>query len=57
MTVTGVAATLAGGVYTAFFAGLQYLGVRGGGVNPSRRCGAPPPNVRSAAPRRLIGAA
>jgi hypothetical protein len=28
MTVTGVAATLATGVYTAAFAGLQYLGVR-----------------------------
>jgi hypothetical protein len=28
MTVTGVAATLASGVYTAFFAWLQYLGVR-----------------------------
>jgi len=28
MTATGVAATLASGVYTAFFAGLQYLGVR-----------------------------
>ncbi|SRR5271166_3836979 len=28
MTATGVAATLASGVYTAFFAWLQYLGVR-----------------------------
>jgi hypothetical protein len=28
MTSTGVAATLASGVYTAFFAWLQYLGVR-----------------------------
>jgi hypothetical protein len=28
MTSIGVAATLASGVYTAFFAGLQYLGVR-----------------------------
>ncbi|GFG67142.1 hypothetical protein MKUB_46320 [Mycobacterium kubicae] len=28
MTATGVAATLATGVYTAVFAGLQYLGVR-----------------------------
>lgn len=28
MTATGVAATLASGVYTAGFAGLQYLGVR-----------------------------
>lgn len=28
MTGTGVAATLASGVYTAVFAGLQYLGVR-----------------------------
>jgi hypothetical protein len=28
MTATGVAATLATGVYTAAFAGLQYLGVR-----------------------------
>jgi hypothetical protein len=28
MTTTGVAATLASGVYTAAFAGLQYLGVR-----------------------------
>jgi hypothetical protein len=28
MTTTGVAATLASGVYTAVFAGLQYLGVR-----------------------------
>jgi hypothetical protein len=28
MTATGVAATLASGVYTAVFAGLQYLGVR-----------------------------
>ncbi|SOJ56709.1 hypothetical protein MSIMFB_04184 [Mycobacterium simulans] len=28
MTATGVAATLASGVYTAAFAGLQYLGVR-----------------------------
>ena len=28
MTGAGVAATLASGVYTAFFAGLQYLGVR-----------------------------
>jgi hypothetical protein len=28
MTAIGVAATLASGVYTAFFAGLQYLGVR-----------------------------
>ncbi len=28
MTVTGIAATLAGGVYTAFFAWLQYVGVR-----------------------------
>jgi hypothetical protein len=28
MTVTGIAATLASGVYTAFFAWLQYLGVR-----------------------------
>src|ERR1700761_8862363 len=28
MTVTGVAATLASGVYTAFFAWLQYQGVR-----------------------------
>lgn len=28
MTATGVAATLATGVYTASFAGLQYLGVR-----------------------------
>jgi hypothetical protein len=28
MTAFGVAATLASGVYTAFFAGLQYLGVR-----------------------------
>jgi hypothetical protein len=28
MTATGVALTLASGVYTAFFAGLQYLGVR-----------------------------
>ncbi|MCV6974822.1 hypothetical protein H7J11_10045 [Mycobacterium bourgelatii] len=28
MTSTGVAATLATGVYTALFAGLQYLGVR-----------------------------
>jgi hypothetical protein len=28
MTATGVAATLASGVYTAVFAGLQYLGMR-----------------------------
>ncbi|MGO9350847.1 MAG: hypothetical protein ACLP3C_08485 [Mycobacterium sp.] len=28
MTSTGIAATLASGVYTAFFAWLQYLGVR-----------------------------
>ena len=28
MTATGIAATLASGVYTAFFAWLQYLGVR-----------------------------
>jgi hypothetical protein len=28
LTVTGVALTLAGGVYTAAFAGLQYLGLR-----------------------------
>ncbi len=28
MTAIGVAATLASGVYAAFFAGLQYLGVR-----------------------------
>ena len=28
MTAIGVAATLATGVYTAVFAGLQYLGVR-----------------------------
>jgi hypothetical protein len=28
MTAAGVAATLAGGVYTAGFAALQYLGVR-----------------------------
>ncbi|OBJ47661.1 hypothetical protein [Mycobacterium sp. 1423905.2] len=28
MTATGIAATLASGVYTAVFAGLQYLGVR-----------------------------
>lgn len=28
MTATGVVATLASGVYTAAFAGLQYLGVR-----------------------------
>jgi hypothetical protein len=28
LTATGVAATLASGVYTAAFAGLQYLGVR-----------------------------
>jgi hypothetical protein len=28
MTTAGVAATLASGVYTALFAGLQYLGVR-----------------------------
>ena len=28
LTVAGVAATLAGGVYTAAFGGLQYLGVR-----------------------------
>src|SRR5262249_33437805 len=28
LTALGVAATLASGVYTAFFAGLQYLGVR-----------------------------
>ena len=28
MTAIGVAATLASGVYTAGFAGLQYLGVR-----------------------------
>jgi hypothetical protein len=28
MTIIGVAATLASGVYTAAFAGLQYLGVR-----------------------------
>ncbi len=28
MTAIGVALTLASGVYTAFFAGLQYLGVR-----------------------------
>jgi hypothetical protein len=28
MTTTGVAATLASGVCTAVFAGLQYLGVR-----------------------------
>ncbi|MGO9509901.1 MAG: hypothetical protein ACLPXZ_22105 [Mycobacterium sp.] len=28
MTATGLAATLASGVYTAFFAWLQYLGVR-----------------------------
>jgi hypothetical protein len=28
MTTTGVAATLASGVYTAAFAGLQYLGIR-----------------------------
>jgi hypothetical protein len=28
MTAAGIAATLASGVYTAFFAWLQYLGVR-----------------------------
>ncbi|MGZ4529828.1 MAG: hypothetical protein ACXVYA_09400 [Mycobacterium sp.] len=28
LSATGIAATLAGGVYTAAFAGLQYLGVR-----------------------------
>ena len=28
MTAIGIAATLASGVYTAFFAWLQYLGVR-----------------------------
>jgi hypothetical protein len=28
MTAVGVVATLASGVYTAFFAWLQYLGVR-----------------------------
>lgn len=43
MTSTGVAATLATGVYTALFAGLQYLGVRRLAANsPPRRYGVPP---------------